>query len=186
VLKLDSLSETDPKDVVAILPGYSISHIDVVIANAGVMKCNRITEISAAEYREHQNVNVIGPLLLFQATWKLLQKASNPKFVVISSTLGSVGIGPTKNVPSGSYGASKASVNYLMRKLHFEHPELIALPICPGYVMRHLLVLKFTTNHFAPQTNSDRYGHRCCEGFGSEGGIGEIRRQYQRRYCGGM
>jgi len=134
VVKIDSLVETDPQTAISTLtsPPHSLTHIDTVIANAGVLTANRVQDISAAEYLLHQSVNVVGPMLLFQAAWPLLEKAETPKFVVVSSTLGSVAIGPTTGVPSGSYGASKAALNYLVRKLHFEHERLVALPICPG------------------------------------------------------
>jgi NAD(P)-dependent dehydrogenase (short-subunit alcohol dehydrogenase family) len=35
---------------------------------------------------------------------------------------------------STAYGASKAAVNYIVRKIHFENPGLIAFPISPGWV----------------------------------------------------
>jgi norsolorinic acid ketoreductase len=40
------------------------------------------------------------------------------------------------NYPSiaTGYGASKASLNWITRRIHFDHPELIAFPIYPGYV----------------------------------------------------
>ncbi|KAF2808793.1 NAD(P)-binding protein [Mytilinidion resinicola] len=132
VVKIDSLSHSDPAAAIATLPAHSIPHIDVLIANAGVLEVNRVTDITVAEYRYHQDVNTIGPLLLLQAAWELLQKAPRPKFVVVASQLGSVAVGPKAALASGSYGASKASINYLLRKLHFENPGLIALPICPG------------------------------------------------------
>jgi NAD(P)-dependent dehydrogenase (short-subunit alcohol dehydrogenase family) len=70
-------------------------------------------------------VNVIGPLVLFQASYPLL-KASTPapKFVVISSRAGSITLGPTIPGIILSYGVSKAAVNYLVRKLHFENDGL--------------------------------------------------------------
>lgn len=41
----------------------------------------------------------------------------------------------TDNVPQkfGAYGASKAAVNYLMRKVHIEEEWLTSLVICPGW-----------------------------------------------------
>lgn len=36
-------------------------------------------------------------------------------------------------LPFLAYGLSKAGVNYVTRKISFEHPGLIAFPISPGY-----------------------------------------------------
>lgn len=33
-----------------------------------------------------------------------------------------------------AYGASKAAANYIMRKIHLEHPSLTVIPIHPGWV----------------------------------------------------
>lgn len=70
-------------------------------------------------------VNVLGPQILFQATYPLL-KASTPapKFVIITSASGSLTISPPMSVPNGAYGMSKAAVNYLARMLHFENEGL--------------------------------------------------------------
>jgi NAD(P)-dependent dehydrogenase (short-subunit alcohol dehydrogenase family) len=38
-------------------------------------------------------------------------------------------------LPVTAYGSSKAAVNYIVRKIHFENPDLIAFPIHPGYVL---------------------------------------------------
>jgi NAD(P)-dependent dehydrogenase (short-subunit alcohol dehydrogenase family) len=67
---------------------------------------------------------VIGPLVLFQASYPLLKASTAaPKFVIISSRAGSNVIGAA--IPGGlSYGASKAAVNFLSRKLHFENEGL--------------------------------------------------------------
>ena len=66
-------------------------------------------------------INVNGPLLLFQATHDLLEKSSDPKFVAISSVVGSIAAGGT-NFEGGfyAYGASKAALNWVVRKLHHD------------------------------------------------------------------
>ncbi|KAF7982489.1 hypothetical protein HWV62_28070 [Athelia sp. TMB] len=129
--------------------------LDVVIANAGqlfasfvrlqILKkvkysaiCDvfsTIQETTPDELRTHFDVNVVGPQVLFQATYPLL-KASTPapKFIVISSIAGSLALGPGMPVGNGAYAISKAAVNYLARKLHFENEGLICFPIHPGTV----------------------------------------------------
>ena len=70
-------------------------------------------------------INVVGTLILFQAAYPLLKAStSSPKFIPMSSGGGSITEGTP--VPAGllAYGSSKAALNYLARKLHFEHEEL--------------------------------------------------------------
>lgn len=68
--------------------------------------------------------NVNGPLVLFQATINLLKASKNPRFIPISSGAGSVTRSPPMELQTGAYGASKAALNYLTRKLHFEEDWL--------------------------------------------------------------
>lgn len=136
VVKIDSSSETDAQDAISLLQSrHSISKIDLVIANAGIGNMDLGTETSVNQLREHLRVNTTGPFILFQATWPLLQRSQAPKFVVISSVLASLGDMEAWPFRSTAYGASKAALNYILRKLHFENPSLIAFPISPGWVM---------------------------------------------------
>lgn len=67
-------------------------------------------------------VNVIGTHVLLCATYPLLASSTpTPKFIAISSMGGSIAQGTS--IPKGmlAYGASKAALNYLMRKVHFEY-----------------------------------------------------------------
>jgi norsolorinic acid ketoreductase len=133
LVKIDSLSEDDPKNAMEIVRRkFFIDHVDIVIANAGDSKFAPVDKVSVEMMKYHYNVNTIGPLLLFQSVWPLLQQAAKPKFIVISSTLGSLVQGPGYKLQSGAYGSSKAAINYLLKLLHRDHPNLIAMPVCPG------------------------------------------------------
>ncbi|KZO92362.1 NAD(P)-binding protein [Calocera viscosa TUFC12733] len=108
--------------------------LDVVIANAGIAKWfGPSMEVERDVLLEHFDVNVAGPLMLFQATYPLL-KASNdsPKFVCISTLGSTLSLGAT--LPAGllPYGASKCALNWVARKLSFESPGLICFPMHPG------------------------------------------------------
>ena len=76
-----------------------------------------------------------GPFVLFQATLPLLRASSSPKFVLLGSPVGSIAGMEQRPVPMGGYGASKAMAHYLVRKIHFENPDLIAFAVDPGYVV---------------------------------------------------
>lgn len=134
VVKIDSSTESDAAAAVKLLQStYNITKVDVVIANAGIVKSYKsVATVSVAEVQEHIAVNAIGPLVLFQAVHPLLQNSARPKFVVVSSLGGSIGSMERVPLPLVAYGSSKALVNYFVRKIHFENESLIAFPIHPG------------------------------------------------------
>ncbi|KZT54364.1 NAD(P)-binding protein [Calocera cornea HHB12733] len=92
-------------------------------------------EVTPESMREHYEVNTIGPLVLFQSSFSLLSASTpHPKYIIISSFMGSNSFGtrvPTNQLP---YGASKAAVNWVASKLHYDHPPFVVVPIHPGAV----------------------------------------------------
>ncbi|KAL5399456.1 hypothetical protein PMIN03_012679 [Paraphaeosphaeria minitans] len=144
IVKLDSLTESDAKEVVAqLLARHGITSLDVVIANAGIANSSAsVDETTSDNLRDHFNTNTIGPVLLFQATKPLLKESDKPVFLAISSGVGSMGVQeafaafPAKFSP---YGASKAALNWLVRRIHFEEPWLTAYVTHPGVVMTDML-----------------------------------------------
>jgi norsolorinic acid ketoreductase len=136
VVKLDANREEDAQEAVEELKAtHGINHIDIVIANAGIGEFvgpTMSTPVSA--FQNHFNVNTIGTLTLFQATNSLLEKSASPKFVYISTVLSSIADMEKWALPAVAYGASKAAANYIIRKIHIEHPELNIFSIHPGWV----------------------------------------------------
>ena len=76
--------------------------------------------------------NAIGPFRLFQAVAPLLQKSAQPKFVLLGTPVGSIGEMEKHGMPMFAYGASKAMAHYMVRKIHFEHQDVIAFAVDPG------------------------------------------------------
>jgi norsolorinic acid ketoreductase len=110
-----------------------MSAIDSVIGNAGIGSgWVSVAESNVAEAIQHLNINAAGPLGLYLAVRPLLLKASEPRFVVISSELGSISMQAERKIPDAVYGMSKAAVNFLVNKIHNEEEKLIAFPIHPG------------------------------------------------------
>jgi norsolorinic acid ketoreductase len=134
VVKLDSKSKSDAAKAVELLKTkHGIKHIDVVIANAGIANFwGPALTAPISEFEDHLDVNVTGVLVLFQAVHELLSAAKLPKFIPIGTPVGS--IGEQENFPllSIAYGTSKAALNFLTRKLHFEHPDMTIYPLAPG------------------------------------------------------
>ncbi|WWC67870.1 uncharacterized protein I206_101787 [Kwoniella pini CBS 10737] len=136
-VKIDSESLSDPKQAVEILKSqHGITHLDIVVANSGICSDqDAISSIDPESFTYHFNINTRGPLILYQAVRDLLiapNSREQSKFIVISSALSSLS---DEDHCKGqtTYGTSKAAVNYLTRKIHFEEPDLIAFLIDPGY-----------------------------------------------------
>lgn len=144
VVKIDSNSETDAKDAVASLKSaHNITKLDIVIANAGMGDVwGPAVAASASSMLEHYKVNVVGPLILFQAIIELLEASPNPKFIVLSSILASISF--LENIPIGTtvYGSSKAALNFVTRRIYYEHPKIVALPIHPGWLQTEVSTSK--------------------------------------------
>jgi norsolorinic acid ketoreductase len=136
LVKLDS---SNPDDALAAIKSLKSEHgidkLDVVIANAGISKYfGKATVTPAEEMYDHFTVNSVAPLLLFQATWPLLQLSSHPKFLGISSGAGSLTMVDQLKVENTAYGASKAALNFVTRRIHAENPGLTAFVINPGWL----------------------------------------------------
>ncbi|GKT82253.1 aflatoxin biosynthesis ketoreductase Nor-1 [Colletotrichum tofieldiae] len=121
VIKLDSAVETDAAAAVGQLREQGITSLDLVIANAGIAQGGT------------------SALSLFQATADLLKasKTGSPKFVAVSTIVGSIGSQEIlTNFPgtSSPYGASKAALNWFIRLLSFEEPWLTSWVFHPGLV----------------------------------------------------
>ena len=137
VVKIDSASEKDAAIAVAEMQSsHNIMKVDVVIANAGISKDYQpVVSATVMQVQEHVSVNAIGPFVLFQSVYRLLQKSANPKFVVVSSAAGSIGGMESRPFPMFAYGASKAMANYLVRKIHCEHEDITSFAVDPGSVI---------------------------------------------------
>ena len=145
-IKIDSESETDARTAAQILQDtHNIHKLDVLIANAGIgTYYGPAVAAPLEEYTRHIRTNALAPMLLFQSFWPLLQNSHMPKFVATSSRLASIeqldfwaglpGDALKQWMPAAPYGSSKACLNYLLRRLHFEHEGLVAFPLSPGWV----------------------------------------------------
>jgi NAD(P)-dependent dehydrogenase (short-subunit alcohol dehydrogenase family) len=103
-----------------------VGRLDVVVANAGIASDNKIVaEASQENMLTHFTVNVLGPMVLFQATYALLKAStSTPKFVPVSTTIASIAVGTLFPALQAEYGTSKAALNWMTRKLWAENEWL--------------------------------------------------------------
>ncbi|KAK5727370.1 hypothetical protein LTR15_003265 [Elasticomyces elasticus] len=137
VVKYDAGSETSAKEMVKSLADqHSVASLEVVVANAGILKGYGATKDALpGDILEHLTVNTLGPILLYQATASLLnQSKQEPKFFIISSSIGSNGLMDGFPMPLIAYGMSKAAVNFAAGKMHREEERLVVIPVQPGWV----------------------------------------------------
>jgi len=136
IVKIDSTVDSDPAAAVEELKTkHNITHIDILLSNAGLMDIVApVLDTPPDQVRKHLEVNTIAPLILLQAFKALLDASSAPKFLVITSSIGSIGDMENIPVPFFAYGLSKAAANYFVRKVAFENPTLVSAAFNPGWV----------------------------------------------------
>ncbi|KAJ6482969.1 hypothetical protein C8R47DRAFT_579826 [Mycena vitilis] len=133
-VKLTSGGKADNDAAIAQIEATA-GQLDVVVANAGIANhFGPVADTPLAAFRNHYEVNTLGPVVLFQAAHTLLLASPTgaPTFAVISSSMGS--IARYKHISAAPYGMSKAAVNFLVKVLDAEHPALVTMAIEPGWV----------------------------------------------------
>ena len=141
VVKLSVESDADHAAAAKLVEAEA-GRVDVLLANAGIARDDamvRTDKLLVQELRDHFEVNTVGPVRLFTAFFALLNRSFNPKFVVVSTAAGSIGIAPKlPKFPVAHYGASKAAINFIVQRIHIEHPSLTAFPLHPGLVQSEM------------------------------------------------
>ncbi|ORY24891.1 hypothetical protein BCR39DRAFT_486013, partial [Naematelia encephala] len=119
VLKADVVDEKELKAAAQIIANES-GHIDVIFANAGISEgFNKVAAAPLETYRKNFDVNTLGTVATFLATYKLLEKTKRPEggvFFAVSTKLGSIGDG-IPFIDAATYGASKAALNYIVKRI---------------------------------------------------------------------
>lgn len=148
VIQIDSANEKDPDSAVALLrKEHGIESLDIVIANAGISHSGGpVGQTSTNAATEHFVINSIGPINLFQAVAPLLNSSKAPKFIAISSLIGTIsGQELLRGTPPqlSPYGASKAALNWFIRRLHEEEDWLTTFVVHPGLVLTDMVAASF-------------------------------------------
>ncbi|KAH9852414.1 NAD-P-binding protein [Lenzites betulinus] len=108
--------------------------LDYLINNAGILEPDTAYTLDPEVTLRTLRTNVVGPALVSQVLLPLLEKGRAKNVLHISSTLGSIasatGFGPSAT----SYAISKAALNMMAYKQKLERPDLIVIPLCPGWV----------------------------------------------------
>ncbi|KAI1459600.1 putative aflatoxin biosynthesis ketoreductase nor-1 [Annulohypoxylon moriforme] len=139
IVKIEATSETDPVEAIKQVNDAGINALDIVIVVAAINPSSAFAEVKDMDIKAMRNifdVNTISFVSLFKAVHPLLKaSASSPKLLALSSNGGQiVEMESTIVAKVGIYGASKAALNYLVRRAHFENPWLTAWVMNPGFV----------------------------------------------------
>ncbi|KAK0715273.1 hypothetical protein B0H67DRAFT_645045 [Lasiosphaeris hirsuta] len=116
---------------------HDVEAVDVVVANAGGSAGFRgILETEAEDLVGDFVVNAVGPVKLFRGVWGLMGGGEGRKFVLVTSSVGSIGGLEEESFPSTAYGMSKAAANWFAKKLSVEFREagLLVGVVHPGWV----------------------------------------------------
>ncbi|KAK4120695.1 NAD(P)-binding protein [Parathielavia appendiculata] len=136
LVSIESASKSDPHKAVDEIKAAGVDHVDIVIANAGT--CPPLAPLDVAnpkDVEEGFQINTLGPILLYQAVKPLLDKSSAPRWVSVSSAVGSIGKLEAYGVAGiGAYGVAKAGLNWFTVSIHAGNPSLIAFAVHPGLV----------------------------------------------------
>ena len=144
VAKYDASSRTAAVELVNYVKStQNVSSLDVVIANAGILKhFGPAKKASAETISEHFEINSLAPILLYQATQELLNASKQtPKFFFISSSIGSNSLQDHYPLPVLAYGISKTALNWAASRIHREEDRLVIVAMQPGWVQTGMSLL---------------------------------------------
>ncbi|KAK5109681.1 hypothetical protein LTR62_006803 [Meristemomyces frigidus] len=131
--------------------------IDLVIHSAGIRglvphleqehhgnveACETLEAMDLATMNTTFQINAAGTFLLFRAILPNLHLAKDPKVIIMSSRMGSVGNNAAGNRAAGSayaYRASKAALNAIVRSFVVDVPEMTFVMCHPGRVETKLV-----------------------------------------------
>jgi NAD(P)-dependent dehydrogenase (short-subunit alcohol dehydrogenase family) len=150
VVKYDASVEQSAFDAVQEATVQGVSHLDIVVANAGIAKLYPLVkDVKRADIVEHIEVNVLSTVSLYQATRELLGKsAGKPVYAIMGSGAGALGYVSLSlahkirkltlsrhqpPVPNAAYGASKSIVNWYGVRINAEDEWLNAFVLDPGW-----------------------------------------------------
>lgn len=137
LVHIESASAEDPKNALAEIEAAGIEHIDIVIANAGGSPpVVPLDGVSREDMVSAFQVNVLGPLSLYQTFKPLLKKSTNPKWVSVSTVASSITLMESMGTYiTPAYGASKASLNWVTAGINHSNADwLTTLLLHPGLV----------------------------------------------------
>ncbi|CAI7591472.1 unnamed protein product [Penicillium glandicola] len=146
VIKIDALSPTDPAAAVKTLAAKGITHLDILVANAGIaLSWPKVSEVTVEDIQKHIDVNVYGLIHLYQAFRLLLKEAKAPKWVTIGSSAAFLTTRTVLTIrrnfipmQNAAYAPTKGVQHWYTKAISVEDSWLSAFPVDPGWVQTDL------------------------------------------------
>ncbi|KAF2635424.1 NAD(P)-binding protein [Massarina eburnea CBS 473.64] len=146
--------------------------IDILVNNAGIMFGPTGGSDQRTDWRHIFEVNVFGVMELTISAFPLLRKSSDPKVVVVSTSMGSLGKVANGHVPIGAmgspYASSKAAINMMMLNWVHTEKDIRFWAICPGLVSTEFGG-EFTRTNGRPAKEAADIVRQCVEGEREDG-----------------
>ncbi|GAA1871712.1 glucose 1-dehydrogenase [Pseudonocardia ailaonensis] len=135
VMRLDVTAEDDWRRAVDVI-GAGLGRLDILVNNAGICLNVPLLEMSLAQWRRQQAVNLDGVFLGTKAAIPLLKAAGGGSIVNVSSTSGLVGNGGGM----AGYSSTKGAVRLFSKSVALEfapfnircnsiHPGIVVTPL---------------------------------------------------------
>ncbi|KAJ5287420.1 hypothetical protein N7478_003106 [Penicillium angulare] len=136
LISIDSTNMDDPQASIKDIEAEGITHVDVVIANAGITpSAGPLDKVAIQDVSDALSINAMSPIQLYHATRPLLEKSSRPVWFSMTSAAGSIGNVEMHNAHFLlAYGISKATMNFFTKPVHAAHANWIAYAVHPGLV----------------------------------------------------
>ncbi|KAK6438838.1 hypothetical protein LTR95_004957 [Oleoguttula sp. CCFEE 5521] len=149
---VDVTSEAAVNEFASFLLTVSPTPMDLVIHSAGirglvpalekahpedVAACETLQAMDLETMQRAFSVNTLGTFTLLRALVPLLQLTPDPKVIIMSSRMGSIGNNQLGNKDAGgayAYRASKAALNMIVRSFAMDVPRIIWVMCHPGRV----------------------------------------------------
>lgn len=131
VQELGDVSEEETAVRVAGAAKTEFGRIDVLVNNAGISHISPAEQITAADFRRVQEVNLLGPFLMCREAGRVMLEQHSGSIINIASIAGLLGI-----ADRAAYNASKHGLIGLTRTLAAEWGGrgVRVNAVCPGWV----------------------------------------------------
>ena len=116
--------------------------IDILVNNAGILKVGRHNELSAVDFHEILQINVVAPFEIISGVVESMKQRKFGRIVNISSIWGQI-----SREGRSLYSSSKAGLDALTKSfaLEFASYNVLINSVAPGYVDTELIT-KYNTN----------------------------------------
>ncbi|MGW4768612.1 SDR family NAD(P)-dependent oxidoreductase [Nocardia sp. NPDC004278] len=152
LVPLDVTSDESVADAVGLVREHT-DRLDVLINNAGAPgQIIAPADATVDEIHSVYDTNVYGPIRVTRAFLPLLQKADNPRVVMVSSAAGSFAVvtdpeQPVSKMHELAYTSSKAALNMITVRYAQALPQIKFNVATPGEVANHTFAATDMNNH---------------------------------------